>query len=404
MPLLAPFLKVHTSRPSLPIPSFFFPTTISPFPSSFNTMALSNNDAPFSLNDFQQLVSSAFDLHSDIPHRSASQGPVSLPSPRLEHPPTPMVSTTQVPLSSPDHDTNGHPPSLNTAATSNPRSPTSVSFVKPHRSFAPRSFISSLRSRASPILRPSNSPSAIIARSQSTTPTPSLSSTARPSLSSHRTHTPRPSQQALLHSISQTLSHPTPSSRPSSPFAFNPKDVKRAITRDRSRSLPKSFLDISRQDTPPPVPSLDDLYSFFDDSAYSMDAPVPPYARPPNPATSFPVLQVHTRLPPLRKSKSCAPALFKKQNRKQSSGAVESRSRNSSIQAIRAGIDKSDNYPFPPASRCPSPYTSPRPAPRPPTTGRLSVPGYLSDRRGSTTSTCTTVCIQVLHFSRIFPP
>lgn len=336
--------------------------------------------SPFSLQDFQQLVSSAFEFHSEL----SIAPPPSHSSPCLVQPPESRApsalsfrDTASPSRLSPHPLANVYSGSLNNPSSSR------LTSEKSQRSFTPLSFIKSIRSRASAIIRSPNTSDQSSFQSQSTTPTPSVPSTARPSVSSRRALTPRPQHQQFdplqidIPSISQTAP-----SRSASPFHFSPTDLKRALARDRSHSLPRSFLDISHKDgqSPPPLPSPDTLQSFFDDSAYTSKS----HSNPLVPAVAaFPTVQFHTRLPPLRKSKSFAPSLFKKHARKQPFSPPP-------VPASAWSLLSADHSPTA-EPRCPSPYTNPRDPPPPPTAAHLTVPQYILDRRGSTTSTCTTV-------------
>ena len=249
---------------------------------------------------------------------------------------------------------------------------------------------------------------------------------------------------------------PTPSSSSSSSFArvFSPHsmvDLTRDRPRSRADSLPRSLCTLSRRDdSPPPLPGHESrsgtptpgLRSFFDDSparskrAYSRPAtstssstvhpltrittsssthshatadslpsffedtgyqvakpPAPLYSRPTTP--SGPPQRAHTRLPPLRKSRSNGHGLMHRHSKSKST-----------IRETPVGLGYQD-FAFWTSHRgdsMPSPLTRPRDAPPVPkidvvpAISQLSEPDddepplpppYVFERRGSATSTST---------------
>ncbi|KAI0078500.1 hypothetical protein K474DRAFT_1706393 [Panus rudis PR-1116 ss-1] len=295
--------------------------------------ALEPKEHPFSLSDFQQLVSDAFDLPSpkDASHRAHHTPSV---------PPSRVAFDAARPLS----DDNVS------------RAPSSFSHLRQpllHRPRTPMDFLKSLRTRASALLRPSSPPPLPMVSHSLDLPStsrPSTAATARPSLSSQRT----------------THAQPRPSL--SSPVR---QSADRDLSRSRTRSLPKSFLPLSKREAPPPLPlKPDNLPSFFDDCTYRSPA--------------YPS-RIHTRLPALRKTKSCAP----------------DSSNQPLLVASHPGCIPRPNFVFGSPyddneyniedPRCPSPFVAPRDAPSPPTLdAHLDVPDYVFARRGSATSTATT--------------
>ncbi|KAK7694156.1 hypothetical protein QCA50_001336 [Cerrena zonata] len=290
---------------------------------------------PFSLQDFQQLVSDAFDL----PPNDASPRDLHSPFPSL--PPLPVsASVEQRPLTL-------YAPQPSASFDENHPSD------RPSRPRTPFQIFKSIRTRASALLRPTPpSPSSPLPplplhlSSESTpipSPRPSTAQTARPSLSSQRTAT------------------------------FTPTSANLNLSRTRSHPSPKSFLKLSNRNLPP-LPPKPDHYSFFDDS----DAPYPRSQS----SLSRTRLRVHTRLPALHKSRSQMPSIFTKKSAVSDLGCAP----RSSYYYAQSCTDLSYNIEDP---RCPSPFTSPREAPKPPTfedSDDLEVPDFVFERRGSATS------------------
>ena len=284
---------------------------------------------PFSLQDFQQLVSDAFDL----PTNDASQRDLDTHFPSLP----PLAAA----------------PNVDPSVPPSSAAPNFSFSERPHRPRTPLELLKSIRTRASAFLRPTHSSHSqpvppLPLRPADSTPIPSRPSTAqtaRPSLSSQRTAT------------------------------VLPRSADATITRIKPLSGPKSFLKLSDRDTTSPLPSLSqpEQYSFFDDS---------PYPRSQS-ALSLSQLHIHTRLPALRKSRSQIPSIFRKKSAASDSGCAP-RSSHYYAQSCNDLTYLDD-------PRCPSPFTSPREAPKPPLVhDGLQVPDYVFQRRGSATSTNTT--------------
>lgn len=298
---------------------------------------------PFSLQDFQQLVSDAFDL----PANDASQRDLHSPFPSLPA----VASSVDV-----------QPPTLHA-----PRPSTSHKIAhpseQPHRPRTPFELFKSIRTRASALLRPTHpNPSEPVPplplRTFDSTPTPSsrpsTAQTARPSVSSQRT--------AVL----------------------SPAPADLDLARSRTHDSPKSFLKLSDRENPPKLPPKPQHYSFFDDSDV-------PYPRSQS-SLSRTHLRVHTRLPPLRKARSNMPSIFSKKSAVSDSGCAP----RSSYYYTQSCSDLTYNAEDP---RCPSPFTSPREAPKPPPfEDELEVPAYVYERRGSATSENTMVRTIIHYF------
>ncbi|KAL4244587.1 hypothetical protein ABKN59_010888 [Abortiporus biennis] len=328
---------------------------------------------PFSLQDFQQLVSSAFDSNAGL----ADLSPLSDAS-ELSDSPFAFNSPSSFDSESDDEDIQqGHGPASDLLRSETAKAPLRN----------PLNLFKSIRTRASTVLRSYSysSPSDFDLHSISET---SLPSTARPSTSSRTAldniQQPRPSTS---HSITSRSS-----------FAFSPFDLTHALSRSRSQSLPRSFLDISTssRQTPMVSQSIQPYSSFFDDSALNPRHPVPSYARPSTPASRS-KLHIHTRLPPLRKSRSYALTSFTNSSRKRNSSKTSDIPQppySAPIGTTGFGFAVSLDDPVDPLdpSCTRSPFSSPRAPPPIPTNiePTLHVPAYVFERRGSATSTNTT--------------
>ncbi|KAI0781833.1 hypothetical protein C8Q75DRAFT_812162 [Abortiporus biennis] len=328
---------------------------------------------PFSLQDFQQLVSSAFDSNAGL----ADLSPLSDAS-ELSDSPFAFNSPSSFDSESDDEDIQqGHGPASDLLRSETAKAPLRN----------PLNLFKSIRTRASTLLRSYSysSPSDFDLHSISET---SLPSTARPSTSSRTAldniQQPRPSTS---HSITSRSS-----------FAFSPFDLTHALSRSRSQSLPRSFLDISTssRQTPMVSQSIQPYSSFFDDSALNPRHPVPSYARPSTPASRS-KLHIHTRLPPLRKSRSYALTSFTNSSRKRNSSKTSDIPQppySAPIGTTGFGFAVSLDDPVDPLdpSCTRSPFSSPRAPPPIPTNiePTLHVPAYVFERRGSATSTNTT--------------
>lgn len=356
---------------------------------------------PLSLSDFQQLVTTAFDLHADSScqqHPSLAFRRIPTPVPRASSSlsvvyPTPD-DTLSADLNTTSLDTNADDDQLSNL----PRARPSIS--QSHLPFGglsdrPRTTLSLFKvfkSRASALLRPSVSdPDATV------TPVSidsiSRPSTARPSVSSQRTLQPL---------AGNSLASPLRlrSSDSASPLCPSTQHSNTALPRVRTRSLPKSFLKMSPHGIhpPPPVP-LASLDSYLDVSSLKRGRDLPSYACPP----ARPQIQIHTQLPPLRKSRSFAPSIFNKPKR--SSSKLSDRpaiSRTKSSYGLRSSRNIQDAAVD--HLRCPSPFTNPRNPPPLPRSGELEVPDYVFQRRGSATSSCTLVSNHLHYYPQSYCP
>ncbi|CAL1696745.1 unnamed protein product [Somion occarium] len=313
---------------------------------------------PFSLSDFQHLVSTAFDLPpNDVTSRDHHTPSL---NPSFAEPSFTQSVDSHGPISPSPRPASSFSHLRSSSRTDRPRTPFGI--------------FKSIRTRASALLRPT-APLPSLPPAITLTPSsrPSTARTARPSVSSQRT--------AIL-PLTQVDSN---------------------FSRPRTHSLPKSFLRLPKRDIPPPLPLKPENYaSFFDDSDYNGTAVYPRS----HSSMSRDRLHIHTRLPPLRKARPQVPSFFSKHSSKSNADDADCAPRSSYIfgQSLN---DLDYNFEDP---RCPSPFTSPRDAPQPPPMleDELQVPAYVFDRRGSDTSTTTTSSVRTTstlaeRFSNAFP-
>ncbi|OSX67861.1 hypothetical protein POSPLADRAFT_1165388 [Postia placenta MAD-698-R-SB12] len=358
--------------------------------------------SPFSLEEFSDLVCSAFNLGTQQPALSLA------PTSSRDLPATVQSASVETSLSCFDTDTDDDHISAylpSRAHSTTDASRLSVTYTKSRASAL--NMLKQVRVRASAlVLRPANT-NIDFSNSEPLAP----QSLPRISVSSQNTVT------SLTNSSFAFLSRPhTPfeTPRPSVPFPFNSTTdlaLSRSRTRTRSFPGPMSILKFShRQVTPatispavsacttePPSARVD-LPSFFEDTGYTERRPVPPtYSRPTTPVTSATTpLRVHARLPPLRKAKSASTGIFRGRGTKSKGPCPES--------AAVAAATIDGQWTFDEGE-----FMRPRdPPPVPPIPVRLrglvggwegegedndallEVPDYVFARRGSATSTCTT--------------
>ncbi|KAI0825252.1 hypothetical protein BC628DRAFT_1419238 [Trametes gibbosa] len=398
------------------------------------SLATDFRPSPFTVQEFSDLLSSAFNLHDpDIPPPSPLRPALSF-TPPSPHPTALARSQDDLP-SAPGFESetvDGH---------HHPRSP-SLDALSPQLS--PREGRS--RSRTITALRVFHQvrtrASAFVLRPRA----PSLSPTSS---------SPLPFEPLPPLSIDPTLISSPPISRSLSPLSMVDLNRDSPSSRPRSRadSLPRARF-FKRETTPPPLPgrqtrpntsagptsatpdlrsffddspqksqraysrpstsastlhplsrvassnsahavlSGDGLPSFFEDTGYQVAKPAAPhYSRPTTPASgSGP--RIHTRLPPLRKSKSGGQGLFSRGGRRGNSKSDENA-------PAKPGLGNSAFWDAPVDGRTPSPFTCPRDAPPIPAIvnplARDSLddfdaplpPAYVFERRGSATSTST---------------
>ncbi|KAI0733891.1 hypothetical protein C8Q72DRAFT_771296 [Fomitopsis betulina] len=337
---------------------------------------------PFSVQEFSELVSSAFNL---VPTNSSSSV-------------LPSCSSRPLPQASSGFDTDTddgyHTRSRDAKAPMSEQSPKSRSAFRVLRQ---------VRSRASAVLRQANAHIA--------SPSVGVDHSARPSISSQRTL-----QSCLTTSSYSFLSRPPtpiPTPRTGSPFP----DLALTRTRSRAKSftghLPTSFLKLAKRDARTsssgrsqplrasvPV-NTEDLPSFFETKGYAGRNPPPPaYSRPATPVPPVIAQQarIHTRLPPLRKAKSASTSLFR--GKKVKGPSAEATDSDAAKAQPRSALDwtalDSGDYFTSPRNPPPVPPLPTAPAKRSPDSsteepeGELEVPAYVFERRGSATSTCTT--------------
>ncbi|KAI0367492.1 hypothetical protein BV20DRAFT_555923 [Pilatotrama ljubarskyi] len=390
--------------------------------------------SPFTVEEFSDLVCSAFNLH-DVALASPSPRPIlSLTPPS---PPAPALPETEQENSSSsrDNETDDEHQRL--------RSP-SLDDGSPHLSQSVRRS----RSRTITALRVLHQ---VRTRASAFVLGPRAPSVSRSSPS------PVPFEPIPPLSISPTLlSTPIIPARTPSPLSMVDLNLDRQTSRPRSRadSLPRPRF-FKRETTPPPLPgrharpntsagprsaspglrsffddspgkarraysrpstsastvhplsrvtttssadavlSTDGLPSFFEDTGYQVSKPpIPNYTRPSMPAGAG-SQRIHARLPPLRKAKSGGYGLFSRGSRKD----------NPKISSENAppGLDYGDSMMWGTQhdGRAPSPFTNPRDVPpvpvalKPPMRDSLEdldaplPPSYVFERRGSAASNST---------------
>lgn len=283
--------------------------------------------------------------------------------------------------------------------------------------------LKSLRTRASAlVLRPANTPNS--SGNGRDTPASLLTLSSRTS-----TATARPPSSYSALSTSSRYAFPSaadentpPNTLRRPPSSSLEVDVKVSVKRHRSSSLPLDFLKIPQhptRDSPrsahTPLPwaprSKSPAPTLIGDLVSAQRSTTPSFScrpRSPSQPSSPPAhLRVHTRLPPLNKSRSFN--LLSKNDRKH---ARKNSIADSLLSPRVTGSSMSiefDEGELP--SRCPSPYTNPRsPPPVPPTSPRtpsndlwreedaereLVAPQYVYERRGSAASIHSKVNIFV---------
>ncbi|KAI0327319.1 hypothetical protein GY45DRAFT_1149523 [Cubamyces sp. BRFM 1775] len=178
-------------------------------------------------------------------------------------------------------------------------------------------------------------------------------------------------------------------------FDDSPAKSKRAYSRpSTSASTVHPLSRVATSSSAHAVLSTDGLPSFFEDSGYQITKPpAPHYCRSDTPTGTVPQ-RIHTRLPPLRKAKSGGYGLFGRGNRKgHSKSPVDN-------VPVGLGYDEPALWTVQQDPRTPSPFTAPRePPPVPESSAMLNdsldempppmPPSYVFERRGSATSNST---------------
>ncbi|KAI0761667.1 hypothetical protein BD413DRAFT_485455 [Trametes elegans] len=179
-------------------------------------------------------------------------------------------------------------------------------------------------------------------------------------------------------------------------FDDSPAKSKRAYSRpSTSASTVHPLSRVTTSSSAHAVLSTDGLPSFFEDTGYRSSKPVAPhYSRPSTPSGA--AQRVHTRLPPLRKAKSGGYGLF---GRSKSKGSEKPATSGENAHS-GLGYDAA-SWGIPTDSHMPTSFTSPREAPAVPDgvtplvrhsiediDGSLP-PSYVFERRGSATSNST---------------
>ncbi|GJE92173.1 hypothetical protein PsYK624_083260 [Phanerochaete sordida] len=379
----------------------------------------------FTVRDFEQLVTSAFDLPS----------PTLVLTPASPQAPGPRSAASTVGRSYFDDSTDeNHLRRRETRRTSErPRSQSFSAFnfrgILPSSSSThgepsarpgiTRRVLKTLRTRASAfVLRPSPS-------SASDRDTRASVATLTPRTSTSTT-TARPPSQYSTATQSPRYAFPTrdenspPSTLRGSPDSNVELDVKVSVTRHRSSSLPLNILKIPQHasrdgprsaHTPLPRPPrskspaptfLGDLISARRTTTTSFSSSRSRTPSQPSLAGS-PPLRVHTRLPPLNKSRSFN--LLSGHNRKHSRANSMADPILPSLTGASSMSIEFDEGELP--AWCPEPYTNPRPPPPPPTPTSpfsashdlwrhedserpLDAPPYVFERRDSSSSINST--------------
>ncbi|KAI0358919.1 hypothetical protein OH77DRAFT_1119501 [Trametes cingulata] len=180
-------------------------------------------------------------------------------------------------------------------------------------------------------------------------------------------------------------------------FDDSPGKNRRAYSRpSTSASTVHPLSRVTTTSSAHAVLSTDGLPSFFEDTGYQVSKPPPPhYTRPTTPAAGAGSQRIHTRLPPLRKAKSGGYGLFSRGSRK---GNVKVSSENA---PPGLGYEDSALWGVQNDGRSPSPFTHPREVPpvpmgtKPPMRDSLEdldaplPPSYVFERRGSAASNST---------------
>ncbi|RPD81544.1 hypothetical protein L226DRAFT_564229 [Lentinus tigrinus ALCF2SS1-7] len=365
--------------------------------------------SPFSVAEFSELVSSAFNIHDAALSSGLTQPLLSLT------PPSPVSADHTFD----DEDTLSSPFDTVSPASSPPsrksrsRTPTALRMFHQVRT---RASALVLRSRApSPSYPPSPSPAPFEPLPPPCiSPTPSSSSLAQALSPWNMADLSRERRRSRADSLPRSLFHfpkrdDTPPPLPEQDLGFDrrsptpvlrsffddsPARSKRAYSRPPTSASSSTIHPLSRITTSSSTQShetMDSLPSFFEDTGYQVaNPPAPLYSRPATPSGAPP--RAHTRLPPLRKSKSSGHGLVHR--RSYSRSTICEPPVGFGFQDLAIWNNHRDNG-------MPSPLTHPRDAPSVPKTGVIAAlsefddcepplpPPYVFERRGSATSTST---------------
>lgn len=368
----------------------------------------SSRPSPFSVQEFSELVESAFNL-ADADNASPLRQPLLSFTPASPYSPSSLRSHAHSFDGQTDADSVS-PLSSPPARKSRSRTITALRMFHQVRTRA-SAFV--LRSRAlSPSPTRSSSPSPAHFQLPSISPTPSASSFARAlspwSMVDLARDRPRSRAESLPRSLfaghmrdstplplpgSHSRSGSTSETRSTTPvlrsfFDDSPARSKRAYSRPATSTSTIHPLSLSRTTTGPHSPLVAEyLPSFFDDSGYQVaKPPVPSYSRPSTPSGT--ALHIHTRIPALRRSRSNGHGLKGRGHRRDTSTSDNGPHVGLGYQDLMLWNDRRDNG-------MPSPLTKPRDAPPIPD-GIDDVdlplpPPYVFERRGSAASTSTSL-------------
>ncbi|KAI0762550.1 hypothetical protein C8Q74DRAFT_1206584, partial [Fomes fomentarius] len=368
----------------------------------------SSRPSPFSVQEFSELVESAFNL-ADADNGSPLRQPLLSFTPASPYSPSSLRSHAHSFDGQIDADSVS-PLSSPPARKSRSRTITALRMFHQVRTRA-SAFV--LRSRAlsrSPTR--SSSPSPARFQLPSISPTPSASSFARAlspwSMVDLARDRPRSRAESLPRSLfaghmrdstplplpgSHSRSGSTSETRSTTPvlrsfFDDSPARSKRAYSRPATSTSTIHPLSLSRTTTGPHSPLVAEyLPSFFDDSGYQVaKPPVPSYSRPSTPSGTS--LHIHTRIPALRRSRSNGHGLKGRGHCRDMLTSDNGPHVGLGYQDLMLWNDHRDNG-------MPSPLTKPRDAPPIPD-GIDDVdlplpPPYVFERRGSAASTSTTL-------------
>ena len=393
----------------------------------------------FSVRDFEQLVSNAFNLPSPTLLVTPASPPT--PGPRSAISPSAKTMGESYFDDFTDDEHARRRETLQGRPSHRPRSHSFSAFNLQHILPLPSSthgesssrpgltkrVLKTLRTRASAlVLRPSHMPRSPIDGRD--TPASMLTLSSRTSTSTARPpsqYSPVPQSPRFVFPSRNENSSPSSLRGPPPDVEL---DVKVSVTRHRSKSLPLNILKIPQhpaRDGPrsahtplPKIPRskspaptlLGDLISTRRSTTSSFSSAHP--WTPSQPSASTSPLRIHTHLPPLNKSRSFN--LLSGHDRKYSRASSMAGPILPSLAGASSMAIEFEEGELP--AWCPEPYTNPRPPPTPPTptspyatshdlwrdedTERpLDVPPYVFERRGSSTSISSTVSNRTVTFS-----
>ncbi|TBU58843.1 hypothetical protein BD310DRAFT_444417 [Dichomitus squalens] len=361
--------------------------------------------SPFTLQEFSELVCSAFNI-SDADLTSRLNQPLLSLTPASPHSPSPPDR-----IQPPNFLSRGRKagdPRRSRSSSLDDRSPLSSPARPRSRSgtISARRMFQQVRSRASALVLRSREPPASPSRPPSPAPyeplprpcpSPTLSASSfvralspwsmldstadRPSsrapspsrsllTPTRRSVSPTPLPTRQVQSYGPSVSR-SPTSALRSFFDDTPVQSKRAYSRHAtSASVVHPLYRVTTSNSVQEGLPHESLPSFFEDTGYRVANPRPPsYCRPVPPSTA-----IHSRLPPLRKTKSSGHGLLGREDHQSSARKIDG-------PAMRVGFQDFALWNSRKGENMPSPLTHPRDPP--------PVPAYVYERRGSATSNST---------------